>query len=1088
MYNRGRMTSETVATIRAGGRIRSPALKSDGYVERIEGPNAIVVLDNGDRHTIRISAGVIVPAPFRVGDSVTRRASPDGITGVVLAEAVSAEYPEWTIAWADGRREQVAEMDLLPAQLTDPVDRFRHGQIDLAEQFNLRSVAADLWARNRHDDLVSLSHARVDLEAYQVSVVHRVVMNYPHRFLLCDEVGLGKTIEAGMIIKELRARGLARRVLILAPAGIQRQWQFELKTKFNETFSIFNKLTLDSLRNQNVLNPWNDHQSIITSTNFAAWDEKRHAEIAAVPWDLIVVDEAHHARRQRRGTSFQRTKLYQLVHDLTARPEFSRRAVLFLTATPMQLQRHELFSLVEMLQPALFASESDFDDHLTARSGLSKLVERLQQPALLTGVEEQSFIRQAARFLDTDPATVRALLDKPDALAEALRERHRLSEVMIRNRRAVVGGFMPREAFRWDVELTEQEQEAQVRMDAIIREGYRMMAKRSDQRASALGFLMVIFQKLAASSSRALCRSLERRRDKLIGEGDVSLRARTITDLEMEEELESDTESAVVAEGPMEAIIHEAERLSEVIDLLNEIPLDSKARVLLKELHDLFRDEPDGKVLIFTEFRETQDMLADLLRDQGWGCNVFHGQLKPEEKDVAVDACRRGDGPQILVSTEAGGEGRNLQFSHLVINYDLPWNPMKIEQRIGRVDRKGQNHPVSVFNFHVKGTIESRILDVLEKRIHLFEGAIGELEPILGDAEASIRKALRQSARARDKALENWGKRIQRNIDEARQAAEKMQDFVLDSRSDYSAQISQLAKGRSAPVSQDEFERLLIHLLQSVRTWIGPATEGARTIQFHPPFTEEGRALLNGVESWYVCFDPHVDSDRAEYFGFGHPIVDALVQRVTNERQDGAAAIRTISRERVPGVRPGWQFNWRLTTGGRLPKESITPVFIGDDGEPDEKLAERLLLASREFAPETARMDSTAIAGEIDAAHSLSQQLIAEQRDARRRELSDEAEARYSVERKRIERLYDNKEKAARDKIATSEQTLQRLEASNEENERRVIPVWQANVRRDQAELEHLRDDRERALRELDETRRPDVTSSLLAVARIEVA
>lgn len=1080
-----RMTNETVATIHAGSRIYSPALKSGGYVAQIEGPNATVVLDNGDSHTFRITAGAIIPAPFQPGVSVARRASPDGLTGVVLTEAVSAAYPEWTVAWADGRREQVAEMDLIPAERIDPVDRLKHGQIDPAEQFNLRSVAADLWARNRHDELVSLSHARVNLEPYQVSVVHRVVMNYPHRFLLCDEVGLGKTIEAGMIIKELRARGLARRVLILAPAGIQRQWQFELKTKFNETFSIFNKLTLDSLRDQNVLNPWHDHQSIITSTNFASWNEKRHAEIASVPWDLIVVDEAHHARRQRRGTSIQRTKLYQLVHDLTARPEFSRRAVLFLTATPMQLQRHELFSLVEMLQPALFASESDFNHHLTARSGLSKLVEQLQQPALLTGAEQQGFVREAARFLDEEPHTVRALLNTPDALEESLRERHRLSEVMIRNRRASVGGFMPRRASRWEVELTGQEQEAQARMDAIIREGYRVMATLSGRRASALGFLMVIYQKLAASSSRALRRSLERRREKLTGPSSLSMRAQVVADLE--EELESDVEVAEVAERITEVIAHEAERLSEVIDLLKEIPLDSKARVLIEQLRDLFENEPDGKVLIFTEFRETQDMLADLIRNQGWSCNVFHGQMKPEEKDDAVEACRRGNGPQILVSTEAGGEGRNLQFSHLLINYDLPWNPMKIEQRIGRVDRKGQLHPVSVFNFHVRDTIESRILDVLETRIRLFEGSIGGLEPILGDAEKSIKKALGRAAQAREKAIDQLGKRLERDIEKARQAEAKMQDFVLDNRSNYSAQISQIAKGRPAPVSQDEFERLLTQLLKSVGTWIGPATEGVRAIQFHPPFTEEGRALLNGVENWRVCFDPHIDSERAEYFGFGHPIVDALVQRVTSERQDGAAAIRAIPRERVQDVRPGWQFNWRVATGGPQPKEYITPIFIDDNGETDATLAERLLLASRDFALEATHMDAPAVAGGIDAAHDRSQQIIAERRDALRSELSEDAEGRYSVERKRLERLYDNKEKAAKDKIAASEQTLQRLEASTDENERRVIPLWQANVRRDQTELELVQEDRARALRELDETRRPDVTSSLLAVARIEV-
>ena len=1079
------MTNETVATIRQGGRIYNRALKSGGYVARIEGPNAIVVLDNGDQYTYRMNSEAIVPDPFRPGDKVTRRDSPSGRTGVVLAAAVSATYPEWTVEWADGQQEQVAEMDLLRAQLTDPVDRFRHGQINSPRKFNLRSVAADLWARNRHDDLVSLSHARVNLEPYQVSVVHRVVMNYPHRFLLCDEVGLGKTIEAGMIIKELRARGLARRVLILAPAGIQKQWQTEMLSKFNEMFTIFNKNMLQTLRDENVANPWHDRHSIITSSTFASWDEKRRDEIASVPWDLIIVDEAHHARRQRQGTRVQRTNLYRLVHDLTARPEFSRRAVLFLTATPMQLQRHEIFSLVEMLQPALFASEGDFDDHLTARSGLSKLVERLQQPTLLTGAEQREFIRDAARFLDEDSATVHALLDNPDALEESLRERHRLSEVMLRNRRAIVGGFMPRKAFRWEVELTEQEQEAQARMDAIIREGYRVMATLSGRRASALGFLMVIYQKLAASSSRALRRSLERRRDRLTGAAGPSLRAQVVADLQ--EELESDVEAAEVAEKITELIAHEAERLGEVIDLLKEIPLDSKARVLIDQLRDLFTNEPDGKVLIFTEFRETQDMLADLIRDQGWGCNVFHGQMNPEEKDAAVEACRRGNGPQILVSTEAGGEGRNLQFAHLLINYDLPWNPMKIEQRIGRVDRKGQQHPVSVFNFHVKGTIESRILDVLEMRIRLFEGSIGGLEPILGDAEASIRKALRQTAQAQEKAIEQMGKRIEREINKARQAEAKMQDFVLDSRSDYSAQISQIAKGRPAPVSQDEFERLLIQLLTSVKTYIGQATEGARTIHFHPPFTEEGRELLNGIEDRYVCFDPHIDSERAEYFGFGHPIVDALVKRVTSERPDGAAAIRTISRERVPDVRPGWQFNWRIATGGPQPKEYITPVFIGDDGAADAPLAERLLLASREFAPETARMDAAAVAGGIDAAHSLSQQFIAERRDALRRELSEEAEARYSVERKRIERLYDNKENAARDKIAASEQTLWRLEGSSDENDRSVIPLWQANVRRDQAELGHIQEDRERALRELDETRRPAVTSSLLAVARIEV-
>ena len=196
--------------------------------------------------------------------------------------------------------------------------------------------------------------------------MHRVVSKYPHRFMLCDEVGLGKTIEAAMVIKELRARKQVSRVLILAPSGLQRQWQFELKTKFNERFAIYTKNTLRYLEEKGVENPWMDHDSIITSHSWASWTPERRAEIAAVPWDMVVVDEAHHARAQRHGNSVSRTNLYRLVSDLIGQPESARRAVLLLTASPMQLEYHELYSLSEMLDPILFASEEDFVEHVTS--------------------------------------------------------------------------------------------------------------------------------------------------------------------------------------------------------------------------------------------------------------------------------------------------------------------------------------------------------------------------------------------------------------------------------------------------------------------------------------------------------------------------------------------------------------------------------------------------------------------------------------------------------------------------------------------------------------------------------------------------
>ena len=445
--------------IREGGRVHWPAGSMDGYVSRIERNTAHVTFDEGPEHMFNLGSGVLEAAPFAVGDRVVRG---DGVIGVVIEKIPAENYPTVKVAFANGIVTNAVEMTLRPAMLDDPIERFRANQIGTANEFNLRSVAADLWTRHLHDSLVSLSHARVDLKPHQVSVVHRVISSYPHRFLLCDEVGLGKTIEAAMIVKELRARGLARRVLILVPSGLVRQWQFELKTKFNETFAIFNRATVQYLKATGVANPWTDHDSIIASQEWASWSPERRNEITSVDWDLIIVDEAHHARRQRSGNRITMTNVYRLVSDLTSRPEFSRRGVLFLTATPLQLQRHELFSLVEMLNPVLFSSEEEFVGHVQELSGLNLIVEEL----IRDGSSASHAVERAKDLLgeesrDFENTEVEELIDR-------LRARHRLSEVLIRNRRALIGGFSTRKAFRWEVDITDEEQAVQREMDSII--------------------------------------------------------------------------------------------------------------------------------------------------------------------------------------------------------------------------------------------------------------------------------------------------------------------------------------------------------------------------------------------------------------------------------------------------------------------------------------------------------------------------------------------------------------------------------------------------------------------------------------------
>jgi len=1046
-----------------------------GVVEALQGNRVTVRFDSNEVMDFSRDANVVTRVPLTAGSQVTRRT--DGTVGVVTKQVPGGLYPTWTVAFP-GVVTNVAEQGLRLATITDPMDRMRSRELGRANEFNLRSVAADYWTSHLHNNLVSLSHARVDLKPHQVAVVHRVITKYPHRFLLCDEVGLGKTIEAAMIIKELRARGQGKRVLILTPPGLTRQWQYELKTKFNESFAIYNSSTIQYLKDKGTANPWTDHDSIIASHTWASWSSDRIREITEVDWDMVIVDEAHHARLHRSGSSESRTQLFRLVEDLVARPEFSRRGCLFITATPLQLERYELYSLVEMLDPVIFSSEEDFVRHVESLAGLNRVVERLQVTQSLDDSRLSNMIEEIAHFLGVDTLSAASTLRRlgPTETARVFKDRHRLSEVMIRNRKAVVQGFQPRRAFRWEIVLSRKEKRVHSLMDEVFRKGFQL-AEETGQ--NAVGFLMVVLQKLLASSSRALLTSLKRRRARLLTR---TLKVTAV--LDAEENFESDMLAAVAIEHLAPQIEREIHEFDEVIRLLETISIDTKATTLVEQLHALFIHELDAKVLLFTEFRETQDMLVEVL-SKSWSVHVFHGSLDPAQKDASVEAFRNGTGPQILISTEAGGEGRNFQFCHHLVNYDLPWNPMKVEQRIGRVDRIGQEHAITIFNFHVQGTIEGRVLDVLERRIRIFEEAVGGLDPILGEAEADIRNALRLTAAERDAAMERLGRDLERRVARARDAERKLQDFVLQERS-FSAEIVQTAMQVEAPVSTGDFERFLIELLASVKSYVGPPSRsGERRVTFHGPFAIEHPELIQGQESRRVCLDPrqNVDSELVEYLGFGHPIIDSLVARVTRERHEGAAAVRLV-KDHVAG--PGWQFNWLLTVGGIRRKEFVFPVFVDDNGIVDEQIGADLLRVSRSFGSE-ASAGMPSLAG-LDAAFEIAQLAAISRRDQEVATAQRLAEERSDVEEQRLRSLFERRTQAARDRIDSCAATLQRLQGSPDSRVRQAIPLWEANLARAQAELRSIQDDLVASLLDLNRRRSPSAEFALLNVARIEVA
>jgi superfamily II DNA/RNA helicase len=1058
-----------------------------GVIRRMEGGRVEVQWDVPGAPPIFVAKGA--PLVRAALPAQVRRRSTDqaGILGLLVSE----DPPKWkvTVLGPSGFIERVVpEADLRPDHALDPAARMVNGEIGTPKQFNLQLVTRFYRLEHLHNDLVSLGDARVDVKPHQVGVVHRVVTNYPHRFLLCDEVGLGKTIEAGMILKELRARKQARRALIIVPPNLLRQWQFELKSKFNEVFSILNTATVQYLKIQgHDGNPFAQFDSVLVSSDWVS--TKKWADLAVqVEWDMVVVDEAHHARLRRWGTRTQTTQLYNLVSRLSSPAHFATRALLFLTATPMQLEANELYSLLELVDPALFPTEDHFERNRREAPGLNLLVEKLQQHGFpVPGVDPDEVIANVAAWLGIDnelaAKRLRAGSDEIDSLCSELASHHLLSEVLIRNRKAVVGGFMPRRATRWEVELRDDERRALAAVEDYVINGFNLADATKD---NAIGFVMVIFQKLMASSIRALRESLAKRRQRLIKKAVEA--GVPVAELELRVEDDAQTENLVGAAGA--AYATEVADLAALVELLDKIEVDSKADALITNLGVIFEHTPDAKVLIFTEFRETQRYLAERIAQEGWNVNVFHGQQTPLDKDRSVERFRDEPGPQVLICTEAGGEGRNFQFCHLLVNYDLPWNPMRVEQRIGRVDRIGQDQIVQIFNLWVKGTIEERVLNVLERRINVFVDTVGGLDPILGDTEKDLRKILRMAEGDRERALTRLEDQLEKQVKSARAAEEKLRDFIMDTKS-FSREIAEKIAGRQSPVSADDQERFVTALLADVRTHIGKPSQGEWQLTFNDPFTSDYPEFFVDGRKRRAVFraTERKDTELVEYFAFGHPIVEAIVERVLDPRYPGANGTRRLPAGEDLAAVTGWLFVYVLTVPGIRPLSKLLPVFVSDDHTVSVDIGEALIRRATRFAreAETAVPDAEIPFDDLDQIQAAAERFVNEATAVLERDAQQDAEVRANRERAKLEAYFDYRQQAATDRLAATAATLARVEASTDDSERRIIPVWQSNLERDERLVQELADERARQLAAVEKLLHPVVDWELVSAGRIEV-
>ena len=517
--------------------------------------------------------------------------------------------------------------------------------------------------------LAQLDEDSVKLLEHQVDAAYRALFEMDGKALLADEVGLGKTIEVGMILKEMHFRETDDSVLILTPAQLAKQWQGELLEKFgleyvcnyDEEFVGFDK-----------------HDHIIASIDTAKSDRHR-ATVLDRDWDVLVLDEAHYVKNEE-------TDRYDLIDNLSYQYAF------FLTATPIQNELTDLYNVVSLLRPGLFGTRDVFH-HYFVNSNQETLVNR-------------------------------------DELQD------RLNKVMIRNRRADTDiDFTERTIDTRTFDPSPEERELYQAVSDYVRDAY------SENQGQKL--VLMLLQKEVVSSPAALKHTIEKRLD------DQSELAHT-------EELES------------------------ILDLIDNTETVTKQEKLLSIVEEAREHVEMGRVIVFTQFRATQREVLDRLAEEGYTVHSFHGGHSSQEKEQIVEHFEEEGG--VLVSTDAMSEGRNLQFCNIMVNYDLPWNPMRVEQRIGRIHRIGQKRDVYIFNMALKHTVEEYVLERLYHKIDLFQQTVGELSSILTRLEESgttfedeIFERLVNADSEVD--LENDFDAMAVDLQEQRDLAEKLEEF-----------------------------------------------------------------------------------------------------------------------------------------------------------------------------------------------------------------------------------------------------------------------------------------------------------------------
>ena len=739
------------------------------------------------------------------------------------ADDIQAEIGEFELIWA-GRDPGLLVLPLPQAvrehmkaferpdgpPQRDPMQRVEYRQIN-----DLRDRIAAQWLLDAPKmpggDTLVLSPIWVDGRPFepfphQTKIHRQAVATFPRSYLFCDEVGLGKTIEGGLVLRSLILSGTLKRVLIIAPRGLIRQWMEELREKFALTAWFYDGQMLHDVggRVRRTADPWAEDGIVIVSRHMIARQERLAGVMAAKPWDAVLVDEAHAARRRVFGAE-EPNLFLRLLQELKARKLY--RCLWLLTATPMQLAAHEVHDLlllsgVDDSRWGPWSNLREFEqffDQLRVfavtkneRADVIAMTRRAVEigapdlsasevPAHWTGLQWRSLVQ---RIQNNGPGLALGLQgllpQQAEGMTPYLARQTPLAVHMFRHTRQTLRAYRDRGLLRAgladrkpeDVPVTFQsaeEEQLYKRIDELCSKFYRLAEVEPDER-SGVGFLMAVFRKRLASSFAAFRKSLERRRDlvaavqqDLAVMDEAELLEQTLTEGEEDDE-DIDVPAALERErrrlmrlraDPQRRLKLEEERLylQDYIIRLTCIDDDSKFQEFARRLTDLI--DRGYRVIVFTQYLDTLDFIrGKLIARYGSRMACYSGRggelwdpgqngWRLVDKAEVKARCKRSH-PQaidILLGTDAASEGLNLQDFSALVNYDLPWNPMRVEQRIGRIDRIGQEAKVVLIaNLYMTGTIEEDTYWTLKDRIGVFENVVGPLQPILAEMPRIFRK------------------------------------------------------------------------------------------------------------------------------------------------------------------------------------------------------------------------------------------------------------------------------------------------------------------------------------------------------------